>query len=121
MPPYLADVTATLTFFFVPACPLIAPVAVLTPYSDLRSDNVHTLETPSYIPEERACKCQVSDVKISSLKLESSWDPKRLYSSLAYLCWVRMSDTLGNAKSDRSGLNLIIHTYLDCTRLEAWP
>lgn len=77
---------ATLTLFFVPACPLIAPVPVLTPYSDLCSDDVHTLETPSYIPEERTCKGQVSDVKISSLKLESSWDPERLYSSLAYLC-----------------------------------
>lgn len=32
-----------------------------------------------------------------------------------------MPDTLGNVKSDPSGLSLIIHTYLYCTRLEAWP
>lgn len=38
----------------------------------------------------------------------------RLYSSPAYLRWVQMSDTLGR-------LSLIIHTYLYCTRLEAWP
>lgn len=65
MPPYLADVIATLNTFLRPSMSSNRTCTCPHPHSDLHSDSTHTLQTPSYIPEER----ELANVKSQMSKL----------------------------------------------------